>query len=293
LQDLSGTVGVVTGGGDGIGRAGALRLAEQGMHLAILDIRENAAFETATLCADRGVRAIAVACDVTVAAGMDTAARRVRAELGPVKLVWANAGVVVRGGIITAAAADLEWLFRVNVDGAINTVRAFASDMIADSGWRRVALTCSSGGLAMSNRASAYSASKIAQLAIAEALRADFAESGIGVTVICPAAVNTRIWDGRRARPAQFGGALTIASTGPEAQANEASRSRYMDPDTVARAAVDGIRRGDFFTIVTDTFEQYRQKVRERAEELLRAVDAAETTARQHAQRRPGSSVID
>jgi NAD(P)-dependent dehydrogenase (short-subunit alcohol dehydrogenase family) len=275
MQDLSGTVGVVTGGGDGIGRAGALRLAAQGMSLAILDIREAAAAETARLCAERGARAIAVACDVTVAASMGAAARRVREELGPVNLVWANAGVVVRGGITTAAANDLRWLFGVNVDGTVNTVRAFAPGMVAASGWRHIALTNSTGGLAMADGPTAYCASKIAQLGIAEALRAELAESGIGVSVICPAAVNTRIWDGRRARPDQFGGVSVMPPSGEEAQANEARRGAQLDADSVAAAAVDGIRRGDFYVIVSRTPERYLDKVRERAEELLRAIAAA------------------
>jgi NAD(P)-dependent dehydrogenase (short-subunit alcohol dehydrogenase family) len=85
-QDLRGLSAVVTGGGDGIGRAIALNLAGLGMNLAILDIRDDAAHQTAKDCEDRGARAVALGCDASVQEEIEAAAEAVRRALGPISL---------------------------------------------------------------------------------------------------------------------------------------------------------------------------------------------------------------
>jgi NAD(P)-dependent dehydrogenase (short-subunit alcohol dehydrogenase family) len=99
-------------------------------------------------------------------------------------------------------------MFSVNVDGLIDTVRAFVPEMKQAAGWRRIMITGSMAGLVqiVDGGPSAYGATKYAAVGIAEALRAELAADRIGVTLFCPGTVNTRIWDGARARPARFGG---------------------------------------------------------------------------------------
>jgi NAD(P)-dependent dehydrogenase (short-subunit alcohol dehydrogenase family) len=270
MQDLSGLTGVVTGGGDGIGRALALELAGQGMNVAVLDIREAAAEETAAACRAKRVRSMALRCDVTVFEDMEAAAGRVQVELGPVKLIWANAGVVVQKGITTAKAEEFRWMYAVNVEGTLNTILAFVPAMKAQTGWRWVGVTASAGGLGMAKAHTAYCTTKFAGVAIAEALREELSDDGIGVTLACPGIVNTRIWDGRRARPERFGG----AQYAPE-EAGERWRIAGMDADAVSRIAVEGLRRGDFYVIASRTAARTEEAIDRRHEELRRAIGKA------------------
>lgn len=269
---------MVTGGGDGIGRALVMELAKQGMHMAILDIRKAAAEETAEACRDLGVRSLAASCDVSVCSEIEAAAERVRAELGPVNLIWGNAGLGIAEGITTAKREALRWMYAVNVDGLIDTVRAFVPQMKAQDGWRWVGITGSMAGLVQISDGgpTAYGATKYAGVGIAEALRAELAPNGIGVTLICPGTVNTRIWDGRRARPDRFGG----PQRAPEA-AGERWRTIGMDVDEVAAVAIDGLRAGAFY-VVTPEGPEREAMIGERAARLREGVRMTPT--------RPGAS---
>ena len=266
--DLRGLSAAITGGGDGIGRAIALNLAGLGMDLAILDIREDAARQTAEACAERGARAIALGCDVSMPAEIEAAAEQARASLGPIALLWANAGLGIPGGLTTAPREALRWMMSVNIDGLIDTVRAFVPGMRQEMGWRRVAITGSMAGLVQiaAGGPSAYGASKYAAVGIAEALRAELLADGIGVTLFCPGTVNTRIWDGARARPARFGG----PHRAPES-AGERWRAAGMDVDEVARIAVEGLREDAFYVVVPESAER-AQRIDARTEALKRAI---------------------
>jgi NAD(P)-dependent dehydrogenase (short-subunit alcohol dehydrogenase family) len=259
---------VITGAGDGIGRALALRAARLGMRVAVLDIREDAAQDVVATCEASGGQAVAIACDVTDSHSLASASQQVEADLGPVSLLWANAGVLVAGGLISAPREQIQWLYSVNVDGIIDTVRAFAPRMMAGSGWRAVAITASMAGLAQmtSSGSAAYGASKYAVVGIAEALRPELAEAGIGVTLLCPGIVNTRIWDGARARPERLGG----SEDAPE-ERGRLWRASGMDPDHLAEIALDCLCRGEFY-VVTPTAGDGDHRIRDRSAALLQAV---------------------
>jgi NAD(P)-dependent dehydrogenase (short-subunit alcohol dehydrogenase family) len=268
IQDLRGLSAVVTGGGDGIGRAIALNLAGLGMNLAILDIREDAARRTAEDCEERGARALALGCDASVEEEIDAAAEAARRALGPIALVSANAGVGIAGGLTTAPRAALRWMFSVNVDGLIDTIRAFVPQMKQEAGWRRILITGSMAGLVQvaDGGPSAYGATKYAAVGIAEALRAELVANGIGVTLFCPGTVDTRIWGGARARPERFGG----PSYAPEA-AGQRWRETGMNVDEVAAIAVEGLRSNAFYVLVPESAAR-AARLGERAEALTRAI---------------------
>jgi NAD(P)-dependent dehydrogenase (short-subunit alcohol dehydrogenase family) len=267
-ENLRGLSAAVTGGGDGIGRAVALQLARHGMNVAVLDIREDAARATADDCAREGVRTIALRCDVSINDEIVAAAERARAALGTIALVWANAGLGIAGGLTTASREALQWMLAVNVHGLIDTIRAFVPHMKQQTGWRRVAITGSMAGLVQvgDGGPSAYGATKYAGVGIAEALRAELTGDGIGVTLFCPGTVNTRIWDGARARPERFGGPRHA----PE-EAGARWRAAGMDVDAVAALAVDGLRAGEFYVVVPESPER-GARIAERAEALMRAM---------------------
>ena len=267
-ENLRGRTAAITGGGDGIGRALALRLAKAGMNLAVLDIRGEAAEATAADCGALGVKSCALSCDVSVPDEITAAAVHAEGELGPISLLWANAGLRVPGGLLTASREVLRWMFAVNVDGIIDTARAFVPAMRRHEGWRRIAITASTAGLVQtaSGRSTGYCASKFASVGIAEALRAELAADSIGVTLFCPGIVNTRIWDGERARPERFGGPAFAAE-----EAGETWRSTGMDVDQVAEIAVEGVCNDQFYVVLPGSADG-AGRIARRAEEIRQAV---------------------
>jgi short-subunit dehydrogenase len=262
---LHGAVAVITGAADGIGLALAREAAARGMRVALLDIREDAVRAAA---AEIGDAAIGLACDVSDLASLEAARDTVAERLGPVNLIWANAGLGIGQGFLSARRSNLDWMYRVNVDGVIDTVRTFHPQLATD-GLRHIGLTGSMAGLTPSAGATpAYDASKYAVVGIAEGLRAELDGTGIGVTLLCPGLVDTRIWDGARARPERYGGARH-----QDEAAGEHWRTHGMDAAFVARAALDGVAEGRFEVVVPEARVR-ADAIRARADALVGAVRA-------------------
>jgi len=248
MSRFAGKTAVITGGGDGIGAAYALTLADAGVHVAVLDVLEDKAAETSRAVAERGVRSIPVHADVTDPASLAAAQEKVVNDLGPVALLIINAGVGIGGGYISASSRAVDWLLSVNVLGPINTARAFVPAMMETDGDRHLAFTASSACFAqLDSGLAAYGASKKAMAGLAEGIRAELAPHGIGVTTIYPGLVNTRIWDAARARPDKFGG--------PRHQPEEAGahwQAEGMTVAHVAECAITAVETGDMHCVIPD-----------------------------------------
>jgi NAD(P)-dependent dehydrogenase (short-subunit alcohol dehydrogenase family) len=179
-------VAFVTGAASGLGRATAAGLARGGARLLLFD-RDAAGLDaTAALCPGA---ACAVG-DVTSAADLDAAARAA-ADLGPVSLLVAAAGML--GPAKPAeAVTEAEWdrLFAVNVKGSWLTVRALLPFMRAASGGAMV-LFASTAGIAGSATLPAYSASKGAVVMLTKSLALTHAAEGIRVNCVCPGSIET------------------------------------------------------------------------------------------------------
>ena len=147
MQKIAGTNAVITGGGDGIGRALTLELAKAGANVAVTDIRTDAAEAVAAEAAALGVKSIGLSCDVTDEASIEEMAAQAAAELGPMQIVWANAGLGIGQGFTTARRENLRWMYQVNVDGIIDTVRAFSDSLKEQSGFRAIGVTASMASL--------------------------------------------------------------------------------------------------------------------------------------------------
>jgi NAD(P)-dependent dehydrogenase (short-subunit alcohol dehydrogenase family) len=270
MSRLAGGVAVVTGGGDGIGRALVLEAARRGMRLAVADIRQDAALQVAAEVQALGGEAIALACDVSDPASIEDAAAAVTTRYGHANLVWANAGIGIAGGFLDARRRNLDWMYRVNVYGTFDTLRGFHA-LLPGTGLRHFGITGSMAGLTASAGASpAYDASKYAVVGIAEGLRAELEGTGTGVTLLCPGLVNTRIWDGGRARPGRFGGPRSQ----PE-ETGERWRRDGMDPAFVARAALDAVEADAFHVVVPETPDR-ADAIRARGDALLAALRTPE-----------------
>ncbi|HMP57283.1 MAG TPA: SDR family NAD(P)-dependent oxidoreductase [Novosphingobium sp.] len=147
MTDISGKSAVVTGGGSGIGMGLAKELARQGARVAIADIKLANAQAVADEITAAGGTAIALECDVCERASIAAMRDAAVAALGPVQLVFANAGATSFDPLMEMSDADVDWIVQVNLMGAINTTRAFLPGMIAAGGGHFCATASMAGAL--------------------------------------------------------------------------------------------------------------------------------------------------
>lgn len=185
-------VAFVTGASSGLGMGLALRFAREGYAVALAARRAQRLDELVKRITAVGGRALACPCDVTDREDVHAAVARAEAELGPVDLLVASAGVGRMTPADTLNAKDLELLLRVNVLGAAYAVEAVLPGMIRRHSGHLVAIGSLTGYGGLPKTA-AYSASKGAVKNYFESLRIDLRGSGVAVTVITPGYVKTEM----------------------------------------------------------------------------------------------------
>ncbi len=202
MDDLEGKVAVVTGAASGIGRALAERWATEGMKVVLADVEEGPLDAARDELDASGADVLAVRTDVSDGGQVDALATATLEHFGAVHLVCNNAGVGGGGLSWEATREDWDWVLGVNLWGVVHGIRAFVPHLVAqDEG--HVVNTASIAGFAYAPMMGPYNASKAAVVAISETLKAELAMQGsaVGVSVLCPGWVNTRIMDSDRNRP--------------------------------------------------------------------------------------------
>lgn len=256
MQDLRERVAVVTGGGSGIGRGIAQMLAEAGAHVVVADVDLGAAESVANDLATSGARTLAVETDVSEPDSLEALAAQVDHAFGAVHLLCNNAGVIVLGALDQTSLDDWAWMTAVNLMGVVHGVNAFLPRFRAQGGEAHIVNTASIAGLTPTSGQGAYSATKYAVVGYSEMLARELADSPVGVSVLCPGGVNTRIADAGRNRQARFG---------PDA-GSTLDMSAYMDPEGVGRIVVAGIRDERLYIL---THPRSRARVEQRFEAIL------------------------
>lgn len=189
---LTGRVAVVTGGGSGIGAAAALRFAAEGAAVAVVDIRKEAADETAGRVADAQGRAIAIAADVSDTASVEEAAARTARELGGLHVLYNNAGVDSSGSVADATDDDWDRCLAINAKGTFLASRAALRHM-GEGG--SIINQGSVAALVGIPNFAAYCAAKGAVVALTRQMAVDLAPRGVRVNVICPGTVYTPLME--------------------------------------------------------------------------------------------------
>ena len=188
---LDGKIALITGAGSGIGRAAALRFAAEGAAVAVLDLRVDAAEETAELIAKEDGRALALAADVSSAGQVADAVERAAAEFGRIDVLYNNAGVDSRGSVEVAEEDNWDLAFAVNAKGTYLMSRAVLPHMPAGS----IINQGSVAGLVGIPNFAAYCASKGAVIALTRSMAVDLSPRGVRVNVICPGTVYTPLME--------------------------------------------------------------------------------------------------
>lgn len=260
MSKFDGICGAITGGADGIGLGLGRALGKRGARIALLDIRADAAATAAETLRGEGIDAIGIECDVTDRASIEHAAADVAKTFGSIGLLWANAGVGVQGQLSTVPARQLDWVYAVNVKGMIDTVQSFWPYLLEATGTRHLGFTGSSNTLGHipDTPLGVYAASKWASIGVAESVSAQAIGLGMGATIFCPGLLDTRIWDGGRARPEQFGGPVYQ----PEA-AGEFWRTKGMSVEWACEAAVTAAENGTLYCCPVDqhSFDDFEARM--------------------------------
>ncbi|MBP7334225.1 SDR family oxidoreductase [Niveispirillum sp.] len=192
MTDVHGRTAFITGGGNGIGLGIARSLARAGAKLALVDL-DTDALARAKAELEQITPVETYRLDVRDRAAYAAVAAAVEQSLGPVSLLFNNAGVA--GGAPAAKLTyDLwDWGIGINLHGVINGIQTFLPGMVARGLGGHIVNTASGAGLAATTSGVLYSTAKFGVVGMSEALNAELGGAGIGVTVLCPGPVATGI----------------------------------------------------------------------------------------------------
>lgn len=249
-ETLRGGTAVITGAASGFGREFAISCAQLGMRLCLTDVNTVGLEETAALTKLPQSDLLLQRCDVSNAAEVEALAQATYARLGDVRLLFNNAGVLAAGPLWKATPEDWSWVLGVNVLGVANGIRSFVPRMLEQGRGAWIVNTSSAAGLMCPPELGVYAASKHAVVALSECLHHELAASGapVGVSVLCPAYVNTGIADGGKQRPQ----ALQASNPHNDAfveRTRDAMKAGRLSAADVARITFEAIHAGRFYVL--------------------------------------------
>ena len=189
---LTGKIALVTGAARGIGRAAALRLADAGADVAVMDLQSDVE-ETAARIRERGRRAAAAVFDVSDPLQVDAGVRQLRGALGDVDVLVSNAGIVNNIAPLTKMTHE-RWQreIDVNLTGAFNVIQAVIGPMI-ERRWGRIIVMSSGAARGGLHRQAAYAASKAGLIGLVQTVTLEHARHGITCNAILPGLIETEI----------------------------------------------------------------------------------------------------
>jgi 3-oxoacyl-[acyl-carrier protein] reductase len=221
-MDLRGRKALVTGAGKGIGRAIAVALAKEGVHVGLVArTRSDIEAVAGELAATHGVRTSIATADVANRGEIEAAVASIQKELGTIDILINNAGTAHVGSVLEMDPETWEQTLRVNVLGTYYAVRAVLPGMIEQKRGDIVNVSSTAGERGAANL-SAYAASKAAVLRFTESLAAEVRKHDVRVTALLPSTVNTEL----------------AASIGLKI----GTEDRMMQPDDVAQLTVDALK---------------------------------------------------
>jgi NAD(P)-dependent dehydrogenase (short-subunit alcohol dehydrogenase family) len=275
MRELAGKTAFVTGGASGIGLALGRAFAEAGMNVVLADIERDALAAAVQGLHNFGSHLRGVVCDVSERASLERAANEAHDAFGKVHVVCNNAGVAGGGGIDDIPADDWRWVLDVNLMGVLYGISTFLPHIRAHGEGGHFVNTASMAGMISGLGFGPYSASKFAVVAMSEALATQLKPLGIGVSILCPGFVRTRIDESARNRPPRYGPARVLDPQSPiammTAQIAELVRTG-LDPAKLAERVLAAIREDELYIF---THPEMRPELEARFAAILAAMARA------------------
>jgi NAD(P)-dependent dehydrogenase (short-subunit alcohol dehydrogenase family) len=275
MRELTGKTAFVTGGASGIGLALGRAFAEAGMKVMLADIESDALAAAIESLRNFGPAVRGVTCDVADPVSVERAAEVSYAAFGNVHVVCNNAGVAGGGGIDNISLDSWRWVLDVNLMGVLHGIKTFLPHIRAHGEGGHIVNTASWAGMQSRLGFSPYAASKFAVVNMSEGLSMALKPLGIGVTVLCPSFVRTRISESGRNRPARYGPTQRpdpASPAGALAARLAALSQSGLDPSQVAARTLTAICEDELYVF---THPHVRGEVEERFAAILAAMDKA------------------
>ncbi len=258
MKDFAGKTAFITGGASGIGYSMAQAFLREGMNVMLSDIEEDALGKAVDRLGATNAQVRTVVCDVAVREAVNEAAARTIEEFGNVHIVCNNAGVGAGGPFGEIDPADWDWTIAVDQWGVVYGIEAFLPHMKAHGEDGHIINTASMAGMVGLPNMSPYCAAKFAVVAMTETLHSELAETNIGVSVLCPGFVRTRIHESGRTRQSKYGGPRERMLEGPDSEEGDVASlvNSGIDPDAVAGRVLECIRDDELYIFThPDTWE--------------------------------------
>jgi NAD(P)-dependent dehydrogenase (short-subunit alcohol dehydrogenase family) len=260
MKDLAGKTAFVTGAGSGIGLAIASALAQAGVKVMLCDIEEAALAKALDGLRQTNVDVDSVRADVSLKAELQAAADATIARYGEVHIVVNNAGVGGGGGYGAWNDSAWSWTIGVNLMAVVWGVEIFGPLIERHGQGGHIVNTASIAGM-ISGSGNAYNVTKYGVVALSEGLRVELAPRSIGVSVLCPGFIRTKIIDSARNLPDRF--AAAVSARPPEATSGqwlEQVRNRVdhgIDPQYVGELVREAIENDWAYIFTDNEFEPY------------------------------------
>lgn len=268
---IEGTTAFITGGASGIGFGIARRLLDHGARLVLADIRQDHLDEARQFFEERqqGRNVHTIRLDVSDRVAMAEAAKECEAVMGGPDILVNNAGIDPSGPFEQATYQDWDYGLGVNLWGPINGIMAFSPGMRARGRGGHIVNTASLAGLTpMPSFMAIYAVAKAGVITLTESIRDSMARDNIGVTVLMPGPIKSRIHESGQNRPERFRTGSGFAET--EAQLGKRVVSdTWMEPTEVGDMIVDAIVHNKLYVA---THGNWRENVRERFEAMIAAM---------------------
>ena len=264
MRDVEGRVAFITGGGSGVGLGMARAFLGAGMRVAIADIRVD---HLEAAAAELGGDVHAIRLDVTDRDAFARAADETERVLGRVHVLCNNAGINLFNDIADATYQDWDWVLGVNLGGVVNGVATFLPRIKAHGEGGHVVNTASMAAFIAGPGAGIYTTAKFAVHGLSDALRWSLLPYGIGVSMVCPGLVKSKIYESDLVRPQE----LSTDTTPADAEFMKILPGLHeagMEPDEIGEKVLRAVRENRFYVF---THPEHRDELRGIFDETIAA----------------------
>jgi NAD(P)-dependent dehydrogenase (short-subunit alcohol dehydrogenase family) len=248
----AGQAAFITGAASGIGLGMARALVAAGAKVALADVDAPRLAQAERELSDAGGTVVAVTLDATDPDQWKAAADRAEEVLGPVSVLCNNAGANGGGELDKTPLEVWRWVYRINVEAQFIGLSTFLPRFKSRGGRAHIVNTASMAGIVPMVRVGAYSSAKFASFGLAMILRGESEGTDIGVSVLCPGTVNTRISESSGEGEAKL---LDVEVNTAAIEGNNALLAHGADPNRVGEQVVDAMQQGQFLIITHRDWE--------------------------------------